>query len=214
MTSALIPLVIVGAGGHGREALDIVNAINLVDPTYEMVGFVDDKRAVGEKAEPTQYPVIGGLDVLEEIDACYVLAIGLTDVRRIAAERLKSLGRGPVSLLHPSATMGSQITRGEGLVMAAGARLTHAVDLGDHVHLNVNSTVSHDCSIGSFVTITPGVHLSGNVRVGDGVWLGIGAVATQGVTIGADVTVGAGAVVIDDLPAGCTAVGVPARPLS
>lgn len=213
MTAALTPLVIVGAGGHGREALDIVTAINALEPTYNFLGFLDDGRAPGDFASPTEHTVLGGVGLLSEMDAACVLAIGITRVRRTVAERIAALGARAVSLIHPAATVGSHVTHGVGLVMAAGSRLTHAVDLGEHVHLNVNSSVSHDCSVGSFVTITPGVHVSGNVRVADGVWLGIGTVVTQGVTIAEAVTVGAGAVVIDDLPAGCTAVGVPARPL-
>lgn len=213
MTRRLTPLVIVGAGGHGREALDIVAAVNAVEPTYHVLGFLDDDRQPGSLAALTEHEVLGGIGVLDDLDSAYVVAIGVTAARRKVAERLKDVARGPTTLVHPTATIGGNVRHGCGLIMAAGSRVTSAVTLGEHVHLNVNASVSHDCSIGSFVTVTPGAHLSGNVDVGDGVWFGIGAVATQGVRIAADVTVGAGAVVIDDLPAGCTAVGVPAKPL-
>lgn len=214
MNDRLVPLVVVGAGGHGREAVDIVDAVNAVSPTYRLLGFLDDGREAGSRAEPTEHEVLGGVDALTALDAAYVLAVGLPGVRRSVARQLDGRGRGPVSLIHPTATVGSHVRTGPGLLMAAGSRITHAVTVGEHVHLNVNASVSHDCTLGSFVTITPGAHLSGNVDVGDGVWFGIGAVARQGVRIEDDVTVGAGAVVIDDLPAGCTAVGVPARPMT
>ena len=203
-------LVIIGAGGHGREALDIVRAINDVCPTYDFLGFLDDGREPGSRAEPHGSEIIGGLDRMADLDAAFVPAIGATDVRRRVVHVLS--GYETADLIHPLASIGSHVTHGPGLILAAGARLTHAIELGEYVHVNVNATVSHDCHVGSFVTITPGVHISGAVTIGDGVWMGIGSAAIQGVSIGDGVTVGAGAAVVDDLPAGCVAVGVPARP--
>jgi sugar O-acyltransferase (sialic acid O-acetyltransferase NeuD family) len=205
------PIVIIGGGGHGREAYDIVTAINEMNPTFEVVGFIDDGRAPGELAAPHEVPVLGGVDYLRTLDVGYVPAIGAPDVRRRVVASLPN--HEAVDLVHPAASVGSHVAHGPGLIVAAGGRITHAVILGSHVHVNVNASVSHDSRIGSFVTIAPGVHLSGGVTLGDCVWMGIGSSAIQGVIIGADVTVGAAAAVVDDLPDGCTAVGVPARPI-
>ena len=35
-------LVIVGCGGFGREVADVVDAINEIAPTFELLGFADD----------------------------------------------------------------------------------------------------------------------------------------------------------------------------
>jgi len=204
-------LVIVGAGGHGREALDIVRAINDSRPTFDFVGFLDDGRTPGSRAEPHDARILGGVDRMADLDAAMVVAVGATEARRRIVASLS--GYPTVDLVHPLASIGSHVQHGPGLIMAAGARLTHGIVLGQHVHVNVNATVSHDCRIGSFVTITPGAHLSGSVTLGDRVWMGIGSTAIQGVRVGAGTTVGAGAAVVDDLPPGCTAVGVPARPV-
>lgn len=204
-------LVIIGAGGHGREALDIVTAINAVAPTFEFLGFLDDGRVPGSRALPHHAEILGGSDLLGDLDAAYVVAVGLPALRRQLAARLH--GHETVDLVHPLASIGSHVRHGSGLIVGAGARVTHGVDLGDHVHVNVNASISHDCRVGSFVTITPGARLSGGVTLGDDVWLGINSSVIQGVTIGDGVIVGAGAAVIDDLPAHCTAVGVPAHPV-
>ena len=211
--SAKKQIVIVGAGGHGREAVDIVEAMNCAGDSLEVVGFIDDGLEVGELAAPHDLPVIGGVDRLATLTLGVVLAIGDPRVRRKLAERITSFGRGFVSIVHPAASIGSWCEIGPGFIMAAGARLTHGVRVGAHVHMNVNSSVSHDCDLGDFVTVTPGVHVSGSVQVGAGVWLGIGSVIKQGVTVGDEAVVGAGAVVVDDLPGYRTAVGVPARPV-
>ena len=49
------------------------------------------------------------------------------------------------------------------------------------------------------------------IDVGAGVWIGAGATVLDGVTIGDRAIIGASAVVREAVPAGATAVGVPAR---
>jgi sugar O-acyltransferase (sialic acid O-acetyltransferase NeuD family) len=149
--------------------------------------------------------------LLAALDEADVVALGLgTPATREAVDR--RLGRPPVDLIHPAAVLGSDLRLGPGFVAAAYAQVTTNVTTGRHVHLNIAATVSHDCVLGDYVTLSPGCHVSGNVRLGHRVTLGVGAVVRQGVTIGDDAFIGAGAVVVDDIPAGVTAVGVPARP--
>jgi len=205
----LRPIVIIGAGGHGREVYDIVTAINGVEPTFKVIGFIDEGRSPGEMAAPHDVPILGGIDYLRTLSVSFVPAIGAPEVRRRIVESLPD--HDAVELVHPLASIGSHVNRGSGLVMAAGARITHAVTIGQHVHVNVNATVSHDCQVGNFVTITPGAHLSGAVTLGDEVWIGVGASVIQGVRIGDKAVVGGGAAIISDVPKGVTVVGVPAR---
>ena len=49
------------------------------------------------------------------------------------------------------------------------------------------------------------------VHIGEGVWIGSGSIVLPGVTIGDHAVIGAGSVVTKDVPAGCIAVGNPAR---
>jgi serine O-acetyltransferase len=74
-------------------------------------------------------------------------------------------------------------------------------------------TIGRDCNISHNVTIAPGKgeHNSGHPTLGDRVYVGPGAVIFGAVTIGDDVAIGANSVVTRDVPAGCTAVGAPAR---
>ncbi len=52
---------------------------------------------------------------------------------------------------------------------------------------------------------------AGRPVIGDRVDIGVGAVLIGKITVGDDVKIGANAVVLDDVEAGCVAVGVPAR---
>jgi acetyltransferase-like isoleucine patch superfamily enzyme len=67
--------------------------------------------------------------------------------------------------------------------------------------------------VGDFATVAPASNLSGGVELGTGCEIGSGVTTIEGVRIGEWTIVGAGAVVASDLPANCTAVGVPARPI-
>ncbi|MBW3601344.1 MAG: NeuD/PglB/VioB family sugar acetyltransferase [Actinobacteria bacterium] len=208
------PLVILGAGGHGREILDIIRAAQQDRHTHDFVGFLDDGLPVGDASGPHALPVLGGTDLLARLDVDYLIGIGLPAHRRRVDRAARAWGRRAACAIHPQASLGSRLLLGPGLVMAPGARMTTNITTGRHVHLNLNSTVSHDCVVGDYVTITPGVNVSGSVRVGDDVWLGTGATVNQEVSIGARTIIGAGGSVISDIPPGVTAVGVPARPLT
>lgn len=207
------PLIIVGAGGHGREALDIVEACNGVKPQYELAGFVDDGSVDESLLAARGAPLLGPVARLASFEADYVIGIGSPEIRARIDELAGSWGRSAATLVHPAATIGARCHLEPGCVVAAGARITTNVRLGRHVHVNVNATISHDCVIDDYTTIAPGAHLSGQVTVGAGTWIGAGAVAIQGITIQAGSTVGAGACTVDDVAAGTTVVGVPARPI-
>lgn len=207
------PLVIVGAGGHGRETLDIAEACNAVTPTYEVLGFCADAFDPA-LVERRGVPVLGAVDALRSVDATYVIGIGTSETRRDLDAVITSYGREATVLAHPLSSQGSDLRIAPGVLLAAGARVTTNVTLGRHTHLNVDAVVSHDCVVGDYVTLSPGVLVNGTVTLGDGVFLGTGAVVLPGRTIGAWARIGAGAVVTRDVPPGRTAVGVPARLLA
>ncbi|MDP8992210.1 MAG: acetyltransferase [Actinomycetota bacterium] len=206
-------LVVIGAGGHGREVCDIVDAVNRAGSALELVGVVDERGDEQGLLIRRGITMLGGNEVLRSLDASYLIGVGSAEARRAVDELASAAGLEPTSLVHPTAVLGSEVSIGPGFIAFPYAVVTTNVAMGRHVHLNVGATVSHDCTLGDYVTLSPGSHVSGNVRLGDGVTLGVGAVARQGVTVGDGTLVGAGGVVVDDLPPGLTAVGVPARPI-
>ena len=206
-------LVIIGTGGHGREALDIVEAINARSPTFEFLGFIDDRRDNESLVTARGARILGPLETLRGIDARYVIGIGSGDIRRRLDRELTEWGREPAVLVHPAATIGGAVTLGAGSIVAAGARITTNVMFGRHAHLNVNASVSHDCRVGDYATISPGATVCGNVTLGEGTMVGAGSTIIQNRIVGAWVTIGAGAGVVRDLADGVTATGVPARPI-
>jgi sugar O-acyltransferase (sialic acid O-acetyltransferase NeuD family) len=192
-----------------------VEAINKFSPRFHFLGFVDDNVDLDVALlDRRGASLLGPLNILAELDTAYVIGIGSGSTRRAVDDRMRPWGRTAATLVHPTATMASELAVGPGAILAAGVRLTTNIRVGRHFHANVNATVAHDCVLGDYVTLNPGAHLSGNVTLGHGVTIGTGAAIIQGCNVGAGTMVGAGAVVVGDLDARITAVGVPARPLS
>ncbi len=207
-----LPLVILGAGGFARETLDVVDAINAVSPTWNVLGFIVD----GQYGQPgtiiNDKPILGDFSWLEAHRDVYVVCgVGAPEIRYQMIRRVHPLGNPFASLIHPNAVMTRWITLGAGIVITAGCILTNQVQIKDHVHLNLDCTIGHDAVLDPFVTLAPGAHISGNVHVQEGAYIGTGANIIEKKVIGAWSVVGAGATVIKNVPANSTVVGVPAQ---
>ncbi|MEZ5243787.1 MAG: acetyltransferase [Acidimicrobiales bacterium] len=201
-------LVIVGAGGHGREALAVARAVNRSQQRWQTIGLVDDGPTDPELVDESI--VLGSTEFLLDHGDDFVIAIGSPSLRRVIAERVGPAAPA-VTLVDPSAWIGDDVELDDGAMLYPGAICTTNVRIGSHSHVNCGAVISHDCRIGDFVSLSPGVKLNGAVTVGDGVFLGTGAIVLPGRSIGQNAVVGAGAVVIDDVEPGATVVGVPAR---
>jgi sugar O-acyltransferase (sialic acid O-acetyltransferase NeuD family) len=211
----IVPLVIVGAGGHGREVFSVVSALNAKGVVVDVLGFLDDGKPNPALIARLGVPFLGGTDLIDRLEAFYVVGIGASGTRREVDTRLRAAGgKSCVALVHPAANIGPDVDLAEGCVVFAGVTITTNVRIGRHSHFNLGATISHDVRIGNFVTIAPLSSVSGNVTICDEVDFGTGARVLPGVNVGAGATLAAGAVVTRDVDAGSTVVGVPARVLS
>ena len=120
---------------------------------------------------------------------------------RLAARLLASFSRFLTGIeIHPAATIGRQLVIDHGMGVVIG----ETAKIGDRV------TIYHDVTLG-------GTSLKREIRhpqVGDDVIIGAGAQLLGPINVGNGARVGSNAVVVKDVPAGVTVVGVPARPVA
>lgn len=198
-------LVIVGAGGHGREVFDAASS------DWTVIGFVDDGDVDERRLERLGAQLLGTTSLLESAPGTYALGVGTSSARRMLSERLDAAGCAAATVLHPGATLGPDVELGDGVVMFDRCTVTTNVRIGSHSHLNVGCAVQHDTVVGDFVQFSPGVFVNGDCVIGDGAFLGTGAIVTRGCVVGEHSRIGAGAVVLDDVAPGTTVVGTPAK---
>lgn len=208
------PIVVIGAGGHCREVLDAIEAARLAGADLEVLGVIAESFGSPEKLGHRGAAMLGGSERLVDVGrsgAMFVVAIGDGAVRRRFDELCVGYGMRAATVMHPRADAGRGTEVGEGCYLATGSCVMADARLGRHVHVNVGAVVSHDATIGDFSTLSPGTMINGAAEVGDGVFFGTGAVVLPGRKVGDGAVIGAGAVVNADVPAGATAIGVPAR---
>jgi UDP-perosamine 4-acetyltransferase len=201
--------IIIGAGGHGRVALDILQA----GGAYQVIGFLDANVSLTGK-HVGGLPVLGSVNLLPKLRQQRVafgfVAIGDNRARRQYAALLREHCFSLINALHPSACISASARLGENVMVAAGAVVCAECRLADSVIINSGAVVDHECEIEEAAHICTGAHVAGRVRVGRGAFVGIGANIIQCLSVGEEAIVGAGAVVIRDIPPHVTAVGVPA----
>ncbi len=208
-------VIVVGAGGFGREILDVLR-----DQGQTIEGVVDDSPSDSnlDLLRGQGVPWLGTVERMK-IDHSpdgveYLIGIGAGQVRENIDGALSEAGFRPGRAIHTSATWGHGVTFGPGAVVCAGTRLTTNIEFGRHVHLNLNVTVGHDVTLGSYTSVNPGAAISGSVTLEPRSLIGANAFVLQGTTVGEGSIVGASSAVVRRVEPRTTVVGVPARLLN
>jgi sugar O-acyltransferase (sialic acid O-acetyltransferase NeuD family) len=207
-------LIIIGAGGFGRELLSYaLDVMNTGKSEWVVRGFIDDNPSAVD-AYDTGYRVIGPISN-HQVDrsALYICAIGDGMTRLSICRNLQEQGAEFVNFIHPTARIRERVKMGVGNVFCPNAAVSPDVRIGDFIVVNCYSGVAHDCTVGSGCTLSAGCDVTGNCTLGEGVFLGSKAVITPGRRIGDHAKIGAGAVVFSHVKPGRTMVGNPAMVL-
>ena len=208
-------LIIFGASGFGREVAWAVERINKSERTWNLLGFMDDNESI-QGSEINGYKVLGKTaDIAKYPDAFFVCAVGASRIREKIINNLKAINPDIKfgTIIDPSVEMSNLVDVGEGTIICAHTIITVNISIGNHVIINLDCTIGHDAVIHDFVTMYPSVNVSGITEIGYAAELGTGMQIIQGKTVGDYSIIGAGAVVVRDIPARCTAVGSPAKPI-
>lgn len=203
-------IIIVGAGGFGRETLHWAS-VSWPENRGKIAGFLsNDPDALNGKDCPLR--ILGSPDSFEPSPSDYfLLAIGIPGARRTVAEGLLARGCRFLTLIHPTAIVAPTATVEMGAVICPYAIVSDAVRVGRFALLNYHASLGHDASVGDFAVLSPYATLGGGAKLGDDAFMGLHASIAPGRTVACRSQVSTGSAVMHDVPAGSLAYGVPAR---
>lgn len=203
-------LLIVGAGGFGRELLEWIKDINEVSPTWKIKGFLNDDLSAFDDYD-CEEKIIGTIkDWNPKENETFVCGIASPQGKLKVVSLLRGKGAKFETIIHPSTIIGDNVTIGEGTVIAPRSLLTTNVRIGSFVTF-LSSDAGHDSSIGDFSTLSGKCSINGHVEIGQRAYLGNGSLIYPGKKVGDDAFIGIGSVVINNVKAGTKVFGNPAK---
>jgi sugar O-acyltransferase (sialic acid O-acetyltransferase NeuD family) len=207
-------IVILGAGGTGLEAVEILEAVNSVARRYDCLGFLDDdERCWG--TDVAGYRVLGPLAMAGEMPAArFVHAVGSPRNFRDRGALVERLGLQPdafETLVHPSAVISPRSQLGHGLIVCPNVVVGARARIGHGVTILANSVLNHDVEVGDWTLIASGANLAGGVRLGPACYVGAGSAVKERVSVGGGALIGMGAVVTRHVREQVVVAGNPAR---
>lgn len=202
-------LIIVGAGGFGREAYGLAKRINKENLQWNIKGFINDipDALDGIKID---IGIIGTIkDWIPSENEVFVLGIASPEGKEKVSNLLKSKGAKFISLIHPTAIVGDYVELGEGCVISGGSSIGSCAKIGNFVHIAA-SMVGQDAEIGDFSTTTGFANIT-NAKLGKKVFVGSHAVIMNKLKVGDGAFVCAGSIVFSNVKPGMKVFGCPAK---
>lgn len=209
------PVVVLGGWGSGQIVTSVIEDINRVEPTWEVLGYLNDIEKAGSKIGA--YPVIGlTAEAPDYARKGVYLHYAMRNAKfaRSRIKRFKEMSLPPeafATFIHPNVQLSGNRGIGHGSLLCAQVNLSFGAKVGDHNHLYGNSFIGHDSEIQPYAWVANNSAVGARCLVKEGAHLGTNCSLREDVTIGAYAIVGIGAVVLNDVEDGAIVVGNPAR---
>lgn len=206
-------IIIVGCGGLGIETAQLIRDINNSTPLkqWRLLGYVDDckdmhgKNILGDK-------VLGGIDIIKEYENIHVvIAIADPEARSRIAKSIQEYCVFP-ALIHPSVDIPESSSIARGCIIFKQSVISVCVTIGEFVIINPMTGIGHGAIICSFSTILWNVTIGGNSMIMSFCTICSSSTIIQQIVVEPHCIIGAGAVVIKNVNAKSTMIGVPAKP--
>ncbi|MGB8190904.1 MAG: NeuD/PglB/VioB family sugar acetyltransferase [Chitinophagaceae bacterium] len=206
-------LVLIGAGGHAKSAIGVIEA----GKEFTIHGLIDGAFPKGH--DVLGYPVLGDNDVIAELSQDksigFLIAVGQVNSPAVRMKLFSLLEEMQAQIIEkvtaPSAFVSTHSTIGKGTLIMHHCIVNTSVRIGNNAILNNRCLVEHDATVGDHVHVSTGAIINGGCNVGDRVFVGSGAVLVHGISIASDVVIGAGAVVRISITKPGTYAGNPLR---
>lgn len=208
-------IVIIGAGGLGREVAKLIKDINEDKKTWNLLGYIDE-TAEKHGSVINDITVLGSFDWLKKENKkniWAVCALGNPKDKYSLLRKATIPNINYATLIHPDVKTNKYSEIGFDCIICCNTFISVNTKIGNHICINPGCGIGHDTVIEDYSSLYWNVTLSGNVYIHEGCEIGSKATVIQKKTVGKWSVLGAGAVVVKDIPDFCTAVGVPAKPI-
>jgi len=205
-------ILIIGAGGFGREVYGFIQHAIKAGAQWNFKGFLDDNINM---LDSFNYPkkVVGTIkDYQPQENEYCLLAIASPIVKKNLSAMLLERGAKFETLIHPFSAIGENVKIGIGFISCPFVSITCDSVIGDFVTINTGSTIGHDTALGSFTTLSAGCDITGNVKIGEGVFLASNVTTVPKAKIGDWSSVGLNSFVVGKLKENKKYLGNPAAP--
>jgi sugar O-acyltransferase (sialic acid O-acetyltransferase NeuD family) len=196
-------IVLYGSGGMALEVVQLIEDINDIEPTWNILGYIDDYRGDQGENNPvvSGYRILGTNNVIKDIDqsAYWVIAVSSPGAKREIVASLAQYNLKYATLIHPTAKISKNVTIGEGTMISYGCIVSVNAVLESHIYLNMRTVIGHDTVIKSFTTCLIDCIVAGDVLINEGVLLGSNCVIKEKKKIGKNSKISMGAAVFFDV---------------
>jgi len=204
-------LIILGAGGMGRQVLSFAKSCDGYEKEYDIKGFLDDNLEA-MKDFPGYPSVLGTVDDYKvEADDIFFNSIGDVQAKKRCIYKILAKGGEFITLVHPTAQVSPETKIGKGCMIGSYVGIGVETTIGDFCLIQSKATIGHDVHIADFARIDCNVVLIAGVNVGNDVCIHTSAVINHDVSLGDGSIVGAMSFVIRNVKAGQTVFGNPAK---
>ena len=185
-------LILIGAGGHARSCIDVIEQ----EGKFKITGIVGLESDLG--LQVNGYEVIAtdkDLSTLIGKAQFALIALGQIsspDARVSLLQRALKAGFGLASVVSPSAYVSPSAQIGRGTIVMHGAIINYGVKVGSNCIINSRALLEHDSLVSDNCHISTGAILNGGVIVDEGCFIGSGTIVKEGVSIGEHSLIGMG----------------------
>lgn len=203
-------IIILGAGGCGREVANWIEDINRITPTWNILGFLDDNESA-LKGFASDYRIIGAIkDHKPRMNVKYAMGIANPAIKKIVGSAFIEKGAQFATIIHPSTRVYTEYELGIGLVTYPNSKIATGCRIGDFVTLQ-STILGHDVQLENYVTVSSSCGITGGTKLHEGCFIGDHACIAVGLEVGAYSHVGIGSVVIRNVADKTKVFGNPAR---
>ena len=204
-------ILIIGAGGFGREIETYALEKYKGSKEWKVVGFLDDNpHAIEDKK--SNLKIISSIKEYKfRYNDFIILAIADPNIKKNIVNILSLKNVNFLTFIANNVILGIGVKVGTGSVICPGTIIPNNSSIEDFVTVNINCTIGHDTVIKPFTSLMPSVNIGGEATIGEFVFMGTNSNIAPRINVCKDAFIGMAANVISDITESGTYFGNPVR---